>query len=478
MQGWGERFPNPTAAAHFVWLCNLQASSPTARCIGTTKDISMGILSGVSAVTSKKGETPKSGSGSGGTSNHSAGSKKAVKKPTSTPSVDESKASTIGNRNKSLVVSEPPPDVPRRIIVIKDVDSSQGKDVDKAETAKTKQPFGVLKRRFPLEREIIDSGGKLIWTPSKAVVERGIVVATQLPQIHATAWLDPAMYCRDGGTSIAGTDAARKLLRGKRDLMELLGHAVHTNTTKYTTTIATDATLASKNRDYPKSYVLQGHGVPPQMLQHLIDFAASLLYRLDAAEVSFKQFNVTQHHNSVAASDAVRDLQRSHVRDLRTGENKVVPWPLDGEDHWKDDLQLYWTVMNRIATRLGLAVLLKRPREVAIDQDSTSSQPSFSDHFNQTFSSSNSLLKTPPHHWKVEFTRQWQFATQQLPPGGKSHLYPILEWAPLDGVATPGHVCIWLQGLSSAKYSGAALQVSLCFDACFRRNLTSSYGTL
>jgi hypothetical protein len=349
-----------------------------------------------------------------------------------------------------------PRDVPRRIVV----KVAQSENTN--EKLKQKQRVGVLKRRFPLEHEITDSGGKIIWEPPRTVVERNQIVATQFPQIRATAWLDPAMYCRGGGKSIAGTDAARKLLRGKKDLMELLGYAVHNS--KF---------ASSKQKQ--QSFVLQGHGVPPQMLQHHVDFAASLLTRLSAAEVSFKQFNVSQHHNSAGASEAVRDIRWTHVRDCETGENRAVPWPLEDGVHWEDDLQLYWTVMNRIATRLGLAVLLKRPRDLPPYYENNQRNSSTEDRM--PMAPSNSLLKTPPHHWKVEFSREWHFAPEQLPPVNtrRSQLYPILEWAPLDGVAAPGHVCIRLQGTSSID-DMESLAVSLSFDACFRTNPTTTYG--
>jgi hypothetical protein len=481
LQGCGsERLPAPSSIAKSMigwWNVSslfLSTSSPTFRCIGTTKDSTRVISAATSAATCKKKEPntpPSKAGGSKNTSSNVGSSSDGSKKSRKSSSLQDENPNRLAS---PPVESTPTRDLPRTIVVAKDSaktgtiqNDGKSSTTDKGDK---QPPLGFLKRRFPLEREITDSTGKVIWIPAKAVIEKGSVVATQLPQIHATAWLDPSMYCRDGGTSIAGTEAARKLLRGKRDLMELLGYAVHnSSSSKYLTTIATerdDSVPPSLKREPQRSYVLQGHGVPHQMLQHHVDFAASLLYRLDAAEVSFKQFNVTQHHNSSAASDAVRELQRTYIRDAETGGNKVLPWPLDDGEHWKDDLQLYWTAMNRIATRLGLAVLLKRPRDATLQlaADQTIHTPS------------NSLLKTPPHHWKVEFTREWQFAPQQLPPG-KSPLFPILEWAPMDGIATtPGHVCIWLQGVSTAKYNGSALRVSLCFDACFRRNLSSSYG--
>lgn len=274
----------------------------------------------------------------------------------------------------------------------------------------------------------------------------------QLAQIRAGAWLDAPSYCKGGGASIAGTEAARKLLRGKKDLIELLGYAVHSGSGK-------------------QSLVLQNHGIPRQVLQHHVDYAAQLLLRLQAQEVSFKQFNQVDKYNSVASDYAVKSIRQVLVRDAVTGENQVIPWPLAVEDEeneqerWVQDLALYWTVMNRIATRLGVAVLLKRPgigRERQ-EQAMLSSQPS------------NSMLKTPPHYWKVEFHRELHFDPEQLPPAGRSkqqpqELYPVLEFTPLKGVASPGHCRIRLQGVASSSGDDHPLRVSLSFDACFRMN--------
>lgn len=414
----------------------------------------------------------------------------------------------------------------------------------------------VPKRRFlPLDREITDSSGKTIWVPSMRLVKddtrpisptqplQGIAATTTktkkktLPQIYAMAWLDPTVYCREGGQSLAGTDAARKLLRGKRDLMELLGHAVY-NPTKFissslgptttsTTTTATGTTDGITNLESSSttttnynqhqqqqqqqsrnlSFVLHGHGIPPQMLQHIVDFAASLLTQLIASQVSFKQFNVSQHYNSVAASDAVRDIEWVQVRHAETGENQAVPWPpslnnnnqvQEEQHHWRDDLQLYWTAMNRIATRLGLAVLSKKPRDIANNESSlqsdapnnNSNASNVSNPFSTVTSclslpiaaSNYSLLKTPPHHWKVNFSRQRHFSPHQLP-GLQSVPALVMEWVPLEGVAAPGHVCIRLQGLSSsAAYCSdndsniEPMTVSLSFDASFRTSLQTTYG--
>jgi hypothetical protein len=342
-------------------------------------------------------------------------------------------------------------DEARRIVVKRSAVTNDNSDIISDPFA-LRQRVGLVSRRFPLEHEIMDSGGKTIWIPAREMIENDSVIATQFPQINGAAWLDPATYCRGGGKSIAGTAAARQLLRGKKDLMEVLGHAIYSASSK----------LVKAHR----SIVLIGNGLPPQILQHHIDTAASLLHRLDASEISFKQFNVSQRHNYLASSEAVREIRWGHVRDFRTGENLVVTWPIDDESHWADDLQLYWTVMNRIATRLGLAVLLKRPQLTQLSETSTRRPRA------DYSLPGNSMLNTPPHHWRVKFSRELHFLPEQLP-SNRYQLYPIVEWTPLDGVAAPGHVCIRLQGESIGN--DGTLPISLCFDAFFRNNISTSY---
>jgi hypothetical protein len=352
-------------------------------------------------------------------------------------------------------------DEARRIVVKRSTDSTSGNSSLPSDPLELRQRVGLINRRFPLEHEITDSGGKTIWIPAKNVLLNDQIVATQIPQIQAAAWLDPATYCRGGGQSIAGTVAARQLLRGKKDLMEVLGHAVYSGSSSKT------------NR---KSIVLLGHGLPPQILQHHINSAAALLDRLQASEISFKQFNVAQHHNSLASTEAVREIRWSHVRDAATGENRVVPWPIDPTEPnpWQDDLQLYWTVMNRIATRLGLAILLKRPQVLApMNPDTLTSRRPRSD-YSLPGIPTNSMLHTPPHHWKVKFSRELHFLPQSLPPSNRfagGLIHPVLEWTPLEGVAAPGLVCIRLQGESSGS---PTMPISLCFDAGFRTHVIPS----
>lgn len=91
-----------------------------------------------------------------------------------------------------------------------------------------------------------------------------------LPQLHASAFLDPKGYCRSSAqatTTISGGDAARRLIRGKRNLVETMRKEIQ------------------EQQYVKKLYILKGHGVPDQVLNHLLDAAQQWL-PMDAHEVA------------------------------------------------------------------------------------------------------------------------------------------------------------------------------------------------
>ena len=90
-----------------------------------------------------------------------------------------------------------------------------------------------------------------------------------LPHLFASALLDPKAYCKLSASStstISGSDAARRLLRGKRNFRE---------------TMRKELTLRPK--DVLKMYVLQGHGVPVQLWDHLLQESQRWLQSQDSA---------------------------------------------------------------------------------------------------------------------------------------------------------------------------------------------------
>lgn len=161
-----------------------------------------------------------------------------------------------------------------------------------------------------------------------------------MQSMNASALLDPLNFCKGtklppyvhcGSRSISGTDAAQRLLRGKRDFLG----------------------AARKLNNDP--VLLDGHGVPPALFQHCVDMADALLrhYGPDIMECSFHNYysnnktsGKTPLRVRVRRRDAtnlclpppsVIDNSRMACGGKGGGNNDKIDW-----DH---NLTLYLTVM-------------------------------------------------------------------------------------------------------------------------------------
>lgn len=201
-------------------------------------------------------------------------------------------------------------DVPRTIIV------KRGDLTNPTSSTALTQPIvGKLKPRFPLERQIRDSQGKTIWIPASKMLE--------YPIVRANALLDSSTYVRSGGDSIAGTEAARRLLHGKKDLIVLL-------------------------RYVQRPVLVQGHGIPSQVLEHLLESALTLLDSTNGAQVlRWEQRNDGSHSGEqILAEWCVENLKHIHVDGVEASMSELY------YESAEDLLMLYWTVMDRIIKRL------------------------------------------------------------------------------------------------------------------------------
>ena len=170
-----------------------------------------------------------------------------------------------------------------------------------------------------------------------------------MQSMNASALLDPLNYCKgsaklsphvsNGSRSISGTDAARRLLRGKKDFL-----------------------LAARKLDNAP-VLLDGHGVPSALFQHCVDMADALLrhYGPDVVECSFHNYYNDNKNNSSSSKVPL------HVRvRRRDATNACLPPPsinddstinsennnsdsnsddTNGEIDWDHNLTLYLTVM-------------------------------------------------------------------------------------------------------------------------------------
>jgi hypothetical protein len=161
-----------------------------------------------------------------------------------------------------------------------------------------------------------------------------------MQSMNASALLDPLNFCKGiklppyvhcGSRSISGTDAAQRLLRGKRDFLG----------------------AARKLNNDP--VLLDGHGVPPALFQHCVDMADALLrhYGPDIVECSFHNYYSNSKiggktplrvrvrrrdsTNSCLPPPSVIDNSRMASGEKRGRSNDKIDW-----DH---NLTLYLTVM-------------------------------------------------------------------------------------------------------------------------------------
>lgn len=274
-----------------------------------------------------------------------------------------------------------------------------------------------------------------------------------LQAMNASAFLDPLKYCKTSSRlssnrsgvsrSISGTDAARRLLRGKKDFI-----------------------LAARSlKNQPA--LLEGHGVPPKLFQHCIDMADALLlqYSPDAVECTF------HNYNSVLGQSKLPRVLRIRSRDTT---NRCGSWPppnsLVGD--WNYHLELYLTVMERMACHLGMVLQKKQVHPLKVDDIEKYGEKG--DDGDELTSSPFLFPNSNIPQWNVEILRGFYFDLQKDGPEGTSSNsippLPIVEFRKES--ENTGHVLIRLQGYSAENIEFGAQRsnqaVTLVFDACFR----------
>jgi hypothetical protein len=123
----------------------------------------------------------------------------------------------------------------------------------------------------------------------------------------------------------------------------------------------------------------------------------------------------------------------------RHGKSRASALP----DHLRHDMDLYLTVMNRLATHLGMVL-------------------------------HQSVTPKPIAHWNVNLLRG--YSSQKVAP-----LVPSVEWRPRKGIEAPGYVMIRLQGFPQDESQGLRrkrpMPLTLVFDACFRHTVSIGIPT-
>jgi hypothetical protein len=211
-------------------------------------------------------------------------------------------------------------------------------------------------------RDIRDSHGVLLLTPARNPQQYSTLFRDKYPTLFASALLDCEIYCQKSASASSirsGSEAARRLLRGKRDLLTLIRKQVE--------------------RAGASPYLLKGHSVPDPVLQDHVQLA-DLLLQHDAVECQ-----VIGPH-----ADWMK-LVRSNRRNQTT-----VPVP----HSLAHKMDLYVTVMNRMAKYLG-PVLRERvgdKNKNASRNDKTDTYPPF------------------PFKWRATMARVMMPLSRPVPP--------------------------------------------------------------
>lgn len=277
-----------------------------------------------------------------------------------------------------------------------------------------------------------------------------------LSSLDASALLDPLSYCKNSAKtaethgvsrSISGTDAARRLLRGKKEFI-------------------------STARGLRAPTLLVGHGVPDSLFQHCIDMADALMLQCgpDVVECTFHNYN----HNG--NDSMLPQVLRIRGRDAT---NQCSHWPprVRSSIDWNHQMTLYLTVMERLAKNLGLVMKKRRSRSPNREDEDDHDACSHDDVVSSPmlFPGSNQMP-----HWNVDILRGSYFdlyhgdgSTDSIPP------MPIVEFSHIqDDSETIGHVLVRLQGraLPNDEFhvEHSRKPVTLVFDACFRSETPSS----
>jgi hypothetical protein len=344
-------------------------------------------------------------------------------------------------------------------------------------------------QNYKLQVPVVKSSEYYYYRPSNRT--NGTRVA--LPAVDASALLDPRKYCKSSANilagnasvthgvskSISGTDAARRLLRGKKEFVNAVrSQLLHgpTDSDKPGNAIG----VSNRNRSSHPA-LLEGTNVPPQLFQHAIDMADALLIHYgNAAECTFH--NYYQHPTSRPGQESSSLLPQVIRIRSRNSTNRCSPWPPStvtaGEptsNDWNQNLSLYLTVMERIACKLG--VVLKREPTRLPDTH----QAAQDDDDDDDLTSSPLLFPTSTApQWNVDVLRGSYYNLHTTTAiKGDAPPVPIVEWTRSNS-ATMGHVLIRLQGhatedneqfLLPGKSTTGGNQrgpVTLVFDACFR----------
>lgn len=268
-------------------------------------------------------------------------------------------------------------------------------------------------------REIKNSNKSHLYIPTN---HRGTLKATHsLPKLNASSLLDSKNYCvksASASTTRSGAEAARRLLRGKRDLVSVVRNNL----------------WGSPPLPF-SALVLQHHGLPPELLQDHVNWADALLTKHSANAISLQDYRET-------VSDKYAIAMRVRGHDGQSQPFRAIP-PGAGNpgSHAPNSMELYLTAMNRVANALSIIFKDDTTTDTIYENDHDFSE-STSDNVGTSSSRANA---TRNNYQRVELHRGIQYPPELAPT-----LSPIVEFhrdRRSNTTGGGGQLTIHLQGI-------------------------------
>ncbi|CAB9503558.1 expressed unknown protein [Seminavis robusta] len=235
-----------------------------------------------------------------------------------------------------------------------------------------------------------------------------------LPELDVAPLLNKTLFTRKVGTSLHGSDAAIRLYKAKNELKNTIRQEL----------------VEGRFQRAKKMYILKRHGVPNQLLQHLVTVADRWLEEKNALELWVD--------SSSQGSLSVFTTEGASWRTL---------WPLE----WDDDVNLYTAVMKRMVSHLG---------SMTPFCEGTSVMPG-------------------DLQWKISISRHNKLPLTLLP-NQNGEVLPVVEWVTpqsnqeedeeTSNSSKIGKILIRMQGATnpnSSDYLRQSHDVSFTFEANF-----------
>jgi len=257
-----------------------------------------------------------------------------------------------------------------------------------------------------------------------------------LPELDVSSVLNSVSYTRRKDAPINGNEAALRLAKAKNELRDIIQQELecplsrHRNNPERRTN-STPSTGNHNFGDVKKMYILRQHGVPNQLLQHLLTAADEWMENQSALELWID--------SSCQSTVSVFTTEGSSWR------NK---WPIE----WDGDIQLYLAVMKRMVS--GLASMT-------------------------AFCEYNTVLPGDLQY-KVSISRHNKLPLTLFP--NDPEIFPVVEWVVPDEALSPGSrkigkIAIRLQGSANPDRTPRgndclkqSHDVSMIFEASFDTN--------